>query len=89
MRILRQVHNSCSLTQVQALSISIRSQFLIDMQEELRREEAQIRSTLIDIQNMVLPNMDSLQKHIAHLKMLIHDNNFSIVNHMIELSIEV
>ena len=34
---------------------------------------------------MILPNMDALQKHIAHEKILIHDNNFSIVDHMIEL----
>jgi hypothetical protein len=58
------------------------------MQEELLREEAIIRSTLINIQG-ILPNMDALQKHITHAKMLIHDNNFSIGDHMIELSIEV
>ena len=32
--------------------------------------------------------MDSVQKHIAHAKTLIHDNNFSIEDHMIELSRE-
>ena len=53
------------------------------------REEAKIRSTLVDIQNMILPNMDALQKHIVHSKTLIHDNNFSIVDHVIELSVEV
>ena len=59
------------------------------MQAKLFREEARLRSTLIDIQNMILPNMDALQKHIAHSKTLIHDNNFSIANHMIELLVEV
>ena len=63
--------------------------FLSDMQVEFLREEARIRSTLIDIQNMILPNMDVLQKHIAHSKTLIHDNNVYIVDHMIELSTEV
>ena len=38
---------------------------------------------------MILPNMDELQKHIAHSKNLICDNNFSIEDHMIELSVEV
>ena len=39
---------------------------------------------------MILPaNMDALQKHIEHSKTLIHDNNFSIANHLIELSVEV
>ena len=33
--------------------------------------------------------MDAVQKHIAHAKTLIHDNNFSIVDHMIELFLEV
>ena len=59
------------------------------MQGELLKEEARIRSTLVDIQNMILPNMDALQKHIAHEKTIIHDKNFSIANHMIELSAEV
>ena len=38
---------------------------------------------------MILPNMDAMQKHIVHSKTLIHDNNFSIADHMIELSTEV
>lgn len=38
---------------------------------------------------MILPNMDALQKHIEHAKALIHDNNFSIVEHMMELSKDV
>ena len=53
------------------------------------REEARIRATLVDIQGMILPNMDALQKHIAHAKNLIHDNNFTVVDHMIELLAEV
>ena len=59
------------------------------MQVELLREEARIRSTLVDIQNMILPNMDVLQKYIAHSKIIIHDNTFSIADHMIKLSAEV
>ena len=38
---------------------------------------------------MILSNMDALQKHIVHSKALIHDNNFSIVDHIIELSTKV
>ena len=53
------------------------------------REEARIRTTLIDIQNMILPVMSSMQKHIAHSRTLIHDNNFSVADHMIELSTEI
>ena len=30
-----------------------------------------------------------MQKHIAYSKTLIHDNNFSIADHMIELSTKV
>ena len=59
------------------------------MQSELLREEVRIKSTLIDIQNMILPIMETMHKHIVHSKTLIHDNNFSIVDHMIELSVEV
>ena len=33
--------------------------------------------------------MDVVKKHIAHAKTLIHDNNFAITDHMIELSTEV
>ena len=33
--------------------------------------------------------MDALQKHIAHAKTLIHDNNFSIADHMMGLLAEV
>ena len=46
-------------------------------------------ATLAEIQGMILPNMDALQKHIAHTKAIIHDNNFSIADHMMELSVEV
>ena len=56
---------------------------------ELLREEARIWSTFIHIQNMILPIMDSMQKHIAYSKTLIYDNNFSIADHMIQLSEEV
>ena len=33
--------------------------------------------------------MDAMQKHISYSKILIHDNNFSIADRMIELSAEV
>ena len=33
--------------------------------------------------------MDVVQKYIAHAKTIIYDNNFSIADHMIELSAEV
>ena len=59
------------------------------MQVELLRKEARTRDILIDIQGMILPNMDAMQKHIAYAKTLIHDINFSIADHMIELSVEV
>ena len=67
----------------------LRIKFLSEKQAELLREEARIRSTLIDIQTMILPIMDTMQKHIVYSKTLIHDNNFSIADHMIELSAEV
>ena len=38
---------------------------------------------------MTIPNMDAMQKHILHAKTLIHENNFSIVDHMLELSAKV
>ncbi|GLJ28250.1 hypothetical protein SUGI_0555160 [Cryptomeria japonica] len=56
--------------------------FLLNKQSELLREDARIRSTLLDIQNMILPNMDTMQKHITHSKTLIHDNNFSVAEHL-------
>ncbi|GLJ07187.1 hypothetical protein SUGI_0060910 [Cryptomeria japonica] len=34
--------------------------FLLDKQSEFLREDARIRSTLLDIQNMILPNMDTM-----------------------------
>ncbi|GLJ11594.1 hypothetical protein SUGI_0172270 [Cryptomeria japonica] len=63
--------------------------FLLDKQSKLLREDARIRSTLLDIQNMILPNMDTMQKHITHSKTLIHDNSFSVAEHVIELSAKV
>ncbi|GLJ43451.1 hypothetical protein SUGI_0903380 [Cryptomeria japonica] len=56
--------------------------FLLDKQSELLREDARIWSTLLDIQNMILPNMDTMQKHITHSKTLIHDNIFSVAEHL-------
>ena len=38
---------------------------------------------------MILPIMDTMQKHIAYSKTLIHDNNFSVADHIIKLSAEV
>ncbi|WP_044909040.1 hypothetical protein, partial [[Clostridium] innocuum] len=38
---------------------------------------------------MILPIMNTMYKHIEHSKTLIHDNQFSIADHMIELSAEV
>ena len=38
---------------------------------------------------MILPIMDTMQKHIAYSQTLIHDNNFSVADHVIELSAEV
>ena len=62
---------------------------LLDLDTELLREEFRIRSTLAYIQGMILPNMDAMQKHIAHAKTLVHDNNFSIADHMMKLSAEL
>ncbi len=67
----------------------LRINFLSKKKAKLLREESRIRSTLLDIQNMILPIMDTMQKHIAHSKTLIHDNNFSVADHVIELSAEV
>ena len=38
---------------------------------------------------MILPVMDTMQKHIAYSKKMIHNNKFSVADHMIELSAEV
>ena len=38
---------------------------------------------------MILPIMDTMQNHIAYSKSLVQDNNFSVVDHMIHLSIEI
>ena len=56
--------------------------FLLDMQVDFFSEETRIQSTLLEIQNMILPIMDSMQNHIAYSKTLIHNNNFLIVDHM-------
>ena len=63
--------------------------YLTNLQAKLLKEEARIRATVAKIQGMILPNMDALQKHIAHAKTLIHDNNFSIADHMMELLTKV
>ena len=63
--------------------------YLETLQVELLRKEARIREILIEIQNMILPIMGSMQKHIAHCKSLVQDQNFSIAYHMIQLSAEV
>ena len=63
--------------------------YLAALQAELLREEARISENLIEIQNMVLPIMGTMQNHIAHCKSLVQDQNFSIVDHMIQLSAEV
>ena len=63
--------------------------YLVALQAELLREEARIREKLIEIQNMVLPIMGTMQKYIAHCKTLVKDQNFSIADHMIQLSAEV
>ena len=63
--------------------------YLADIQAEILREEARIRTNLIDIQNMVLPIMDTMDKHIAHCITFIQDQNFLVVDHMIHLSEEV
>ena len=62
---------------------------LYSMQVELAKEEAGIRYKLIEIQNMILPLMDTMHKHIVQARTLVHDNNFSIVDHVIELSAEI
>ena len=63
--------------------------YLAEVQAELLREEARIRTTLIDIQHMILPIMDTMQNHIAHCKTLIQEQNFSVADHLIQLSAKV
>ena len=72
-----------------SISHHSRMKYLAALQVELLREEARIRENLIDIQNMVLPIMGSMQKHIAHCKSLVQDQTFSIADHMIQFSSEV
>ena len=67
----------------------LKIKFFSEKQADLLKEEGSIRSTLLDIQNMILPIMDTMQKHIAYSKTLIHDNQFSVADHLIELSTEV
>ena len=63
--------------------------YLATLQAELLREEASIRENLIEIQNVLLPVMGSMQKHIDICKPLIQNQNFSVADHMIQLSAEV
>ena len=63
--------------------------YLATLQAELLREEARIRENLIEIQNMLLPVMGSMQKHIDICKPLIQNQNFSVADHMIQLLAEV
>ena len=53
------------------------------------KEEARIRATLVEIQGMNLPNMDTMKKHIAQEKTLINEKKFSIGDPMMELLEEV
>ena len=66
-----------------------KTRFLTNLQEELLQEETRIRETLIDIQSMILPHMDTMQKRIDHARTLVKDINMSIANHMLELSAEL
>ena len=63
--------------------------YLATLQAKLLREEARIRENLIEIQNMLLPVMGSMQKHIEHCKTLIQDQTFFVADHMIHLSAEI
>ena len=63
--------------------------YLSVLQAELLREEARIRENLIEIQNILLPIMGTMQKHIAHVKSLVQDQNFSIADHIIQLLVEL
>ena len=60
--------------------------YLTNLQAKLLREESRIRATLVEIQGRIHPSMDAMQKHFEHAKTLIHGNNFSIADHMMELS---
>lgn len=72
-----------------SISHHTKIKYLVDIQAELLREEVRIRENLINIQNMVLPVMDTMQKHIVHCKSLIQEQNFSVANHLIQLSPDV
>ena len=72
-----------------SISHHSRMKYLAALQAKLLREEARIRENLIEIQNMILPIMGTMQKHIAHCKSLVQDQNFSVADHMIQLSAKV
>ena len=68
------IQSSAQKLQLDSASSSnchIKVKYLSEVQEKLLREEARIKSNLIDIQNMILPIMDTMQKHIAHCKTLV------------------
>ena len=56
-----------------SISHHSKMKYLAALQAKLLREEARIRENLIEIQNMVLPIMGSMQKHISHYKSLVQD----------------
>ena len=62
---------------------------MTNLQIELLREEARIRTTLIDIQGMMLPHMEIMQKRMDHARTLVKERNLSVANHMYELSAEL
>ena len=68
------MQESCKKLQLDPSSSSnrhIKVKYLSEVQAKLLREEARITSNLIDIQNMILPIMDTMQKHIAHCNTLV------------------
>ena len=81
--------SSFQLDPSSSISHHSRMKYLAALQAKLLREEARIRENLIEIQNMILPIMGSMQIHIAHCKSLIQDQTFSIADHMRQLSTEV
>ena len=67
----------------------VKIRYLTNSQDELLREEARIRESLITIQSQIIPKMDIMQKRTTHAKTFMHDNNFSVAEHIMELSREV
>lgn len=63
--------------------------YLTDLQAELLREEVRIRECLMDIQRKIIPQMDIMQKRIEPAKNLLHDTNFLVTEHIMELLAEV